>query len=235
MKHLKQIVAIITCCTIVSIDAKQVGKKTTPVIQPQPQPVPIPNIQPRPQPKPAPQPQQKAPQKKYTQILNDLQNMQPTHDDWYVLRDIKYEVEKQMGKIYDPALAKKPAPKSKVNYGQAKDLTMEHTNYAIKLFKKDDINLNKTQEACTAAAMSDIDIFTDEEQRDIAESIGKVVKDFLTEFSGISSQAIYDAIIFVHPAFIDLRSKLTQDQYDDIIKFIKRAVDKWYDWHKKYM
>jgi hypothetical protein len=54
------------------------------------------------------QPQQKqAPQKGYTQILTQLQNIQPTQDDWDTLRAIKDEVIDQMGKAFNPELAKK--------------------------------------------------------------------------------------------------------------------------------
>ena len=74
------------------------GKQLTTPTQPQP----APRIQPQPLPQPQPQVQ-----KGYINILNQLKQLQPSTNDWDVLKQIKDVVADQMGKAFNPELAKK--------------------------------------------------------------------------------------------------------------------------------
>jgi hypothetical protein len=224
MKHIKRALIIVALFAALSADAKQIGKKTEAVIQPsyakatEDRPAPAPQPQPVPKPQPMPQPQT---QNGYTNILNQLKQLQPTTNDWDTLKAIKDEVQDQMGKAFNPALAKKPAPTSK-------EALLQIENRAKAIFQQYPVNFNKTQQQINDAAIADKDIFTMQEQMDIIDAIFDVVKAIVTEFPTISSQTVYDAIIAFHPGFKELAKKLTKNQSDDVTNFIKQAVNNSY-------
>ena len=113
MKHIST-VTILALCAVIPVHAKQVGKKTTPVQQPQIQTIPR-TIQPQPMPQPRPQQPKivqpteikQEPQEEYKNILNQLEKLEPSTNDWNVLKQIKEETIKQMNKAYNPELSKK--------------------------------------------------------------------------------------------------------------------------------
>jgi hypothetical protein len=224
MKYIKSTLTVIACFTVISMIAKQVGKKTEPtapstIISPQPSPV----ISNRPRPEPpysaeatkGKQPQQKAPQKEYSQILNQLKRLQPSTADLNILDEILDEVNEQIKKGY---AAKNPTK-------QPKELSMEYNTYAQELFKKHPINFYKTKMQCVAANDIDEGPFTRKELDNIEKSIANIVEDFLIKFPNISEKAIFEAIYFSNQSFQDLRNNLVDDQLAAITEYIENAVN----------
>lgn len=162
--------------------------------------------------------QKKGPQKEYGQILSQLQKIQPTTDDFLTLVDIQTEVNEQIVKAKFP---KKPNP-------QPTNLTQNYLQYAQELFNKYPINLNKTQEQCTIASENDENIFTDAERAQQIIALNNIVTELVDRYPDITETAINKAIIDGHPGFLQLKKKLTADQYADITQFLKKMIhDAW--------
>ena len=224
MKYIST-VTILALCAVIPVHAKQVGKKTTPVQQPQIQTIPR-TIQPQPMPQPRPQqPQIVQPEvgPSYTDIYYSLKNKKPESFDIVTLNNIKSEVERQI------TLIKNQKPISEVMKNDANQLVKKH----YKPFEINQLTVNN-------AIKNNSNIFSDEMAKEHTEALKTVVLQFAQKFSVAPQktikQYIYDAIT-AFPSMATLLNQIakvsnSQAYAAEFLKDIEDAISKAWDANK---
>ncbi len=248
MKHIKNVLTVLTLLAILSTDAKQVGKKTI-TNEPQPKPTPTPYVQPTPKPLPQPAPYYPQPQTgpSYENIYDLLRKKTPNSSDFSMLNNIIHEAEKQIQQIQTANLMRattsverKPSqqPTPIIN-SNSPDYPLQLKMYAGKLVHQYQTSLKISDFQIKNAYQYDQDIFLQKDKDEQYDAIARIVRHFVAQFPNVDKQTTVETIlraITLHENFIQLSEQITKvlgknsekmikEVRQDIIKMIGSAWD----------